>query len=102
MKKTFLILMSGFSLLAVASSNKPDAELMQYRQKYSAKITRTVDLGYLLYLPKDYNPKDKSQSWPLMIFLHGSGERGANLSLVSAHGPPKLVKQKQEFPFIIV
>ena len=28
-----------------------------------------VQLGYLLYLPRDY---DKEKSWPLMLFLHGA------------------------------
>jgi predicted peptidase len=30
-----------------------------------------------------------------MLFLHGAGERGTNLSLVTMHGPPKLVKAFQ-------
>ena len=30
-------------------------------------------MDYLLYLPKDYAEKD---SWPLLLFLHGAGERG--------------------------
>jgi predicted peptidase len=37
-----------------------------------------------------------------MLFLHGAGERGTNLSLVSVHGPPKLVAQGTNFPFIVV
>ena len=35
-------------------------------------------MKYLLYLPKDYNQKD---SWPVLLFLHGSGERGDDLDL---------------------
>ena len=38
----------------------------------------------------------------MILFLHGAGERGTNLALVAVHGPPKLVRQKREFPFIIV
>jgi len=29
---------------------------------------------------------------PLLIFLHGAGERGDNLELVKKHGPPKLIE----------
>jgi predicted peptidase len=58
-----------------------------------------VQLGYLLYLPKDY---DKQKSWPLMLFLHGAGERGNDLELVKKHGPPKLIAAGKEFPFIVV
>lgn len=56
---------------------------------------------YLLYLPDDYN-KDTATRFPLMIFLHGSGESGEDLAKVKTHGPPKLVDQGKKFPFIIV
>jgi predicted peptidase len=58
-----------------------------------------VTMKYLLYLPKDYGRKD---SWPLMLFLHGAGERGDNLELVKKHGPPKLIEAGKDFPFIVV
>ena len=56
-------------------------------------------MGYLLYLPKDYDPK---AAWPLVLFLHGSGERGDDLEQVKKHGPPKLIAAGREFPFIVV
>ena len=58
-----------------------------------------VQMGYLLYLPKDY---DKQASWPLMLFLHGAGERGSDLEVVKKHGPPKLIDAGKDFPFIVV
>lgn len=58
-----------------------------------------VQLDYLLYLPKDY---DTRESWPLLLFLHGAGERGNDLELVKNHGPPKLIATGKEFPFIVV
>ena len=57
-----------------------------------------VSLNYLLYLPQDYKQKE---SWPLLLFLHGAGERGDNLDLVKVHGPPKLIAAGKEFPFIV-
>jgi predicted peptidase len=38
----------------------------------------------------------------LLIFLHGSGERGNDLNLVKKHGPPKLIEEGKQFPFIVV
>lgn len=65
------------------------------------KKTKTDYLqNYLLFLPADYN-KDL-RPWPLMIFLHGSGERGDDISLVKTHGPPKIVEQDKNFPFMLV
>lgn len=58
-----------------------------------------VTLNYLLYLPKDYDKKD---AWPLVLFLHGAGERGDDLNLVKKHGPPKLIEEGKDLPFIVV
>ena len=44
----------------------------------------------------------QKDSWPLLLFLHGSGERGENLDRVKVHGPPKLIAAGKEFPFIVV
>ena len=56
---------------------------------------------YLLYLPEEY-AGDTIQKWPLLIFLHGSGESGADLEKVKVHGPPKLIGQGKKLPFIVV
>jgi predicted esterase len=60
-----------------------------------------IETKYLLYLPDGYSA-DTIKKWPLMIFLHGSGESGADLAKVKVHGPPKLVEAGKKFPFIIV
>lgn len=60
-----------------------------------------ITVNYLLYLPQDY-VKDTSRLWPVLIFLHGSGEAGNDLQKVKAHGPPKLIEQGKQFPFIVV
>lgn len=61
----------------------------------------TIELNYLIYLPGDYDSSEEAK-WPLILFLHGAGERGNNLELVKRHGPPKLVEDGKEFRFIIV
>jgi len=58
---------------------------------FKQTVTKTVGYDYLLFLPKGYDAK-ADRKWPLILFLHGSGERGTNVWLVSVHGPPKLVK----------
>jgi predicted peptidase len=55
--------------------------------------------NYLLFLPDGYN---EQKSWPMILFLHGAGERGDDLELVKKHGPPKIVEEKKDFPFIVV
>ncbi len=56
-------------------------------------------MKYLLQLPPDY---DQQKASPLLLFLHGAGERGDNLDLVKKHGPPKLIAEGQSLPFIVV
>lgn len=38
----------------------------------------------------------------MLLFLHGAGERGNDLTLVATHGPPKLVAAGRELPFVLV
>ncbi|MGS0560305.1 carboxylesterase family protein [Microbacterium aurugineum] len=58
-------------------------------------------LRYLLHLPDDYDA-DPEKRWPLVLFLHGSGERGSDVELAAVHGPPSLADAGQEFPFVLV
>ncbi len=69
-------------------------------KKFSKKVTKTVSLNYLLTLPEGYS-KDKS-NYPLMIFLHGAGERGSDISKVKAWGIPKLIEEGRKFPCVVV
>jgi len=62
-------------------------------------VTKTLSCQYLLYLPED---SSTAKPWPLVLFLHGAGERGADLELVKKHGIPKLVAAGKAFPFIAV
>lgn len=66
-----------------------------------AKFSRSlnVEMEYLLSLPENYEQEEK---WPLILFLHGAGERGNDLEKVKVHGPPKLIAAGQKFPFIVV
>lgn len=58
-----------------------------------------VQMPYLLALPDGYEQQDE---WPLILFLHGAGERGNDLEKVKVHGPPKLIAAGQKLPFIVV
>ena len=57
-------------------------------------------MNYLKYLPPSYN--ESKEKWPLLLFLHGAGERGDDLELVKVHGPPKMIAQGRDFPFVVI
>lgn len=74
----------------------------QEKKSYKHRIPRQeLELEYLLFLPQGYK-EETSKKWPLMLFLHGAGERGTNIAKVTVHGPPKIVKDNADFPFIVV
>lgn len=58
-------------------------------------VTRAVRLNYLLSLPAS---PGATQRWPLLVFLHGAGERGSDLSRVAKHGPTKLLRGENLSP----
>src|SRR5580765_4212753 len=89
------------AVLIAATPTRAELHTGQTAQTFERKIAKTVGGRYWLYLPMEYG-KNKTQRWPLILFLHGSGERGDDLELVKKHGPPKLVAAGKEFPFIIV
>jgi predicted peptidase len=74
---------------------------MQKPHSFETTLTHEVRLRYLLYLPKEYRPRGRKR-WPLILFLHGSEERGSDLSKVTVHGPPKWLQRRSDFPFIVV
>jgi len=71
------------------------------QHKMEHLIEDEIDLKYLFFLPKDYSNAKKT-TWPLILFLHGMGERGDDLELVKIHGIPKIVKTQEDFPFIAI
>lgn len=73
----------------------------QHAEKMEKTVTKNVHLDYWLHLPDDYHEK-ADQKWPLILFLHGLGQRGDDLELIKKHGIPKIVEEQQDFPFIAV
>ncbi len=66
---------------------------------FNKTIEKTVELQYAVYTPEDYN---KEKKFPLVIFLHGAGERGTDPSLLWKHGLLRNVLNGKKYPFIIV
>lgn len=86
--------------LIVATFALPlDADEPGAQQAALLDVQISVRMQYLLYLPENYAEQD---SWPLLLFLHGAGERGDDIELVKKHGPPKLIAEGKNFPFIVV
>ncbi len=72
-----------------------------HEKSFKKVITKTFNLNYLVAFPEGYE-ESSNKKWPLVLFLHGAGERGEDLELLKAHGIPKLISQGKSFPFISV
>jgi|SaaInlStandDraft_1057018.scaffolds.fasta_scaffold20893_2 predicted peptidase len=93
MKHSFLVFVLALSSTMITQAG----DQMQTSKKLNRSLE--IELDYLLSLPENYESKDE---WPLILFLHGAGERGDNLDRVKIHGPPKLIASGEKLPFIVV
>jgi predicted peptidase len=87
------------SFAAGAQSNRePQLRRLSYRSARTGK-----DRDYFVYLPPGHASK---KNWPVMLFLHGNGERGdgkGELDYVLAHGPLyEAWCLKRDLPFVII
>jgi predicted peptidase len=55
---------------------------------------------YQVYVPRDYDP---ARQWPVILFLHGAGERGSDGLLQTEVGLPSAIRRTPDrYPAIIV
>ncbi len=103
MKKIFLVILTLTTfLLGGCAVHKPwTLAEGQHPQSFETQGASANGSRFLLYLPKGYDKTD-GKKWPLIVFLHGSGERGDDIEKVKLHGPPKIVEAQADFPFIVV
>jgi len=71
-----------------------------FASRFERKITKTVGARYLVYLPEEYGKTKRK--WPLLVFLHGAGERGDDIARVRIHGPAHYWKKRGKQPFIMI
>ena len=69
-------------------------------KEFLTSVTIPVSLEYFIYFPSNYN--DSNSNFPLVLFLHGAGERGDDINMVERHGIPKMINNGHEFPFITI
>lgn len=67
----------------------------------AGSVEVTTSLRYLVHVPSGYAASG-DERWPLVLFLHGAGERGDDLERVKAWGPPKMAAAGEDLPYIMV
>ncbi len=92
------LFISAFFFFSVSALFSQNEQLQEHFQK-TATVKISIDYPYLLHIPKSKSTAIDGQL-PLLIFLHGSGERGHDFELLKKHGPPKIIESGADFPFI--
>jgi predicted peptidase len=70
-----------------------------HQEAYSFISSSGEEIIFWLYLPEAY---DGSQTWPLIISLHGFLGFEPSLERVREHSPPAYIGPDVEFPFIVI
>lgn len=87
---------------AAPAELEPPARLLRVSRVSQAT---GAERDYFLYLPRGY-VSPSSQRWPVMLFLHGNGERGNakdELDFLLKNGPLyEAWIQRRDLPFIVV
>lgn len=82
-----------------AASPSSDPQPRQSAEQLTFPVT--FSFHYLLYLPEGYE-QQRQTKWPLVVFLHGIGERGTDVAAVKRQGLPRLLAAGKQFPFLVV
>lgn len=94
----FFVSLLTLVLLVLSPAIAQDYSLYQ-KQQYTNAEGKT--LPYRILYPKNY---DKSKKYPLILFLHGAGERGNDNEKQLVHGAKLFLtdENREKFPCILV
>ena len=95
------ILAASFLVLGFVLSSCATIEQSVKTGVQTTRIFNAAPYSHLRYLPKNYSANSNTD-FPVLIFLHGSGERGTDIEVVKKHGPPKLINEGRDLPFITI
>lgn len=99
-----LMLAPGLLITALSNSSADNGDRPPC-PKATGFLTRSQQAGnrsvpYCLYVPRDYDP---AQPWPLVVFLHGAGERGTDGLRQTEVGIGRAIRRNPErFPCLVL
>jgi len=98
-----LLLLAGCQRASDPASRRPAdvVEVFHSEQSNLIRPDEPVDMGYLLWYPDGYGP---AQTYPLLIFLHGSGGNGEDIQAYAdvTRRPAPLEDRGGEFPYLVL
>ncbi|NLE56810.1 MAG: prolyl oligopeptidase family serine peptidase [Planctomycetes bacterium] len=98
--RTLVLFCLLVSVAGLAWRHWTDTTSSEFQRTFTASDGSGKSISYLVTLPPEYGVDDRR--WPLILFLHGAGERGSDLEKVKGHGPLEYVEKHEGLPFLIV
>ena len=101
MKHLFLVLIFGVTFLNSVSVIAQKTESSKDLFSYEHHMVNGDTLNYRMLLPKDF---DASKKYPLVLMLHGAGERGSDNKKQLNNGASLFLnkKHRDSFPAIVI
>ena len=93
--------------LSQAGARAATGRIIQEPIQETGFLNRTIELHgatyrFQVYLPEEWR-RDDGKLWPIILFLHGRGERGAEGMWQTQIGLPQAIRDHPErWPFVIV
>ena len=89
----------GFTYNDPNLKKAPEIDPQPYYEQKVWKADGGDSLRYRILLPENY---DSTKAYPLVLFLHGAGERGSDNKKQLIHGARLFVLNRAKFPAIVV
>lgn len=102
MQKILLLCLFFGSFLLPGCSHKGTKTMItdgEFERNFSTTISKTIGYRYHLYIPNIDRPE---KGFPLLLFLHGAGERGSDIELVKIHGLNNMLETLNPMPCIVI
>ncbi|MEP6260216.1 MAG: prolyl oligopeptidase family serine peptidase [Gillisia sp.] len=98
MKKRLLFLIPSLLIILLFL---PATSVAQERGEFEREqfIEKKDTLNYRILYPSNFS---KDQKYPVVLFLHGAGERGNNNESQLTHGSKLFLEKMEEFPAIVI
>ena len=93
------ILIAAILLAAIQPGAAADGQPAERKGLSRVTVVTAVRMPYLAITPANFRSQRR---WPLILFLHGSEQRGNDLNLLKVNGPPKYALNNPDFPFVVV
>jgi len=98
MKNRFLYVLAVFLIIFLIVPFSVEAQENEAFKK-ELFIKNSDTLNYRILFPKDFS---EEREYPVVLFLHGAGERGSDNEAQLTHGSKLFLEKQEEFPAIVI